>query len=133
MILGIGSDVVNIERIERLLARFGERFETRLFTDGERALAASRKGERIKAATLAKRIAAKEAFVKALGTGFTGGIGWREIEIIHQPGGRPEMKVTGKAQAALQRITPPQGKVTLHLSLTDDHPTAQAFVIIEHY
>jgi holo-[acyl-carrier protein] synthase len=129
MIIGLGSDLCNIERIEKSISRFGERFEARVFNDIERAKAARRPFT--KAGTLAKRFAAKEAFSKAVGTGFKRGVFMRDIGVVNGPSGAPTLALTGGAAARLAAITP-QGKTAyVHLTLTDDHPWAQAFVIIE--
>ena len=129
MIIGLGSDLCNIERIENSLTRFGERFELRVFTEIERAKAARRPHTR--AGTYAKRFAAKEAFSKAVGTGFKRGVFMRDIGVINAPSGAPTLALTGGAHARLAELTPPGHVVTVHLTLTDDHPWAQAFVIIE--
>ena len=129
MILAIGSDLCNIERIQNSLDRFGERFETRVFTDIERAKAARRPFTR--AGTYAKRFAAKEAFSKAIGTGFNRGVFMKDIGVVNKPGGAPTLKLTGGAAARLAAITPPGHEAIVHLTLTDDHPWGQAFVIIE--
>ncbi|MEO6091766.1 MAG: holo-ACP synthase [Novosphingobium sp.] len=129
MILAIGSDLCNIERIQNSLTRFGERFETRVFTDVERAKAARRPFT--KAGTYAKRFAAKEAFSKAVGTGFKAGVFMKDIGVVNLPGGAPTLALTGGAAARLAAITPPGHEAIVHLTLTDDHPWAQAFVIIE--
>lgn len=131
MILGIGTDIVDIRRIEKALTRFGEKFEQRLFTKQEIAFANGRAkaGKRIKASTLAKRVAAKEAFVKALGTGFTGGISWQDMDIKQAKGGRPIMEVSGAALKQLRGLFP-KGMPRIDLSMADDYPFAQAFVII---
>lgn len=129
MIVGIGSDLCNIERIARSLDRFGERFERRCFTSTERERAAKRPFTR--AGTYAKRFAAKEAFAKAVGTGIARGVHWRDIGVVNGPGGAPTLALAGGAQAALDRVTPPGHEVRVHLTLTDDHPWAQAFVILE--
>lgn len=128
MILGIGSDLCNIERIEGSLARFGDRFRHRVFTETELRKAASRHGE---AATLAKRWAAKEACSKALGTGLRMGISWRDMAVSNLPTGQPVMAVTGWAAERLATMTPPGHESLIHVTLTDDHPWAQAFVVIE--
>ena len=127
MILGIGSDLANIERIGRTIDRFGERFLNRVFTDTEQALA-ERRMERI--ATYAKRWAAKEACSKALGTGIRRGVWWRDMGVVNLPGGRPTMQLTGGALERLQALTPPGLEARIDLSITDDWPLAQAFVII---
>ncbi len=128
MILGIGSDLCNIERIEGSLARFGDRFRHRVFTETELRKAASRHGE---AATLAKRWAAKEACSKALGTGLRMGISWRDMAVSNLRTGQPVMAVTGWAAERLASMTPPGHEALIHVTLTDDHPWAQAFVVIE--
>jgi holo-[acyl-carrier protein] synthase len=127
MILGIGSDLCDIRRIEKVLARHGERFIARIFTDLERAKA-ERRAARIE--TYAKRFAAKEACAKALGTGFRRGVFFRDLGVVNLPSGRPTMQLTGGALAQLQRITPPGHAVRIDLSLTDEYPLAQAFVVI---
>ena len=129
MILGLGSDLCNIERIQASLDRFDERFERRVFTDHERAKAARRPFTR--AGTYAKRFAAKEAFSKAVGTGFRRGVFMRDIGVVNAPSGAPTLALTGGAKAALDALIPPGYEVRIHLTLTDDHPWAQAFVIIE--
>lgn len=129
MIIGIGSDLCNIERIQQSLDRFGARFETRVFTDIERAKAARRPFT--KAGTLAKRFAAKEAFAKAVGTGFKSGVFMKDIGVVNAPSGAPTLALSGGAKARLDAITPKGHGTRIHLSLTDDHPWAQAYVIIE--
>ena len=129
MIIGLGSDLCNIERIKNSLERFGARFENRVFTDVERAKAAKRPFTR--AETYAKRFAAKEAFSKAVGTGFKRGVFMKDIGVVNAPSGAPTLALTGGAQERLAAITPPGMIATVHLTLTDDHPWAQAFVIIE--
>ena len=136
MILGIGNDMCDITRIENSLARFGEAFENRVFTEGERAKARRRAngGKRNgMASTYAKRFAAKEALGKALGTGVGagGGIYWRDIEVVNLPSGKPTLKLTGGALEALHHLTPKGHRVAIHLSLVDEYPMAQAFVVIE--
>jgi holo-[acyl-carrier protein] synthase len=128
VIVGIGSDLCDIRRIEKSLERFGERFVSRLYTEVERARA-ERKGDR--AASYAKRFAAKEACAKALGTGIRHGVFWRDMGVVNLRGGKPTMALTGGAAKRLAELTPPGKTATIHLSLTDDHPYAQAFVIIE--
>ncbi|WP_347266942.1 holo-ACP synthase [Paracoccus sp. (in: a-proteobacteria)] len=128
MILGIGTDLCNIDRIAGVLARHGDRFRKRVFTERELALAARRRHE---AATLAKRWAAKEACSKALGTGLAMGIAWRDMAVQNLPGGQPVMELTGWAAARLAAMTPPGHRARVHVTLTDDHPWAQAFVVIE--
>ena len=128
MILGVGSDLVDVRRIERVIARHGDRFLLRIFTETERAKA-DRRATRIE--TYAKRFAAKEACAKALGTGMRRGVFWRDMGVVNMRSGQPTMALTGGALKRLQEITPPGMKAVIHLSLTDDHPYAQAFVIIE--
>ncbi len=132
MILGIGQDITDIRRIEKTLARFGERFERRCFAAGERALADRRKGagSHVVAGTYAKRYAAKEACAKALGTGLNQGVAWREIEVVKLPSGQPTLRLHGKALARAQALAG-EGRFTLHLTLTDEYPYAQAMVLIE--
>jgi holo-[acyl-carrier protein] synthase len=128
MIIGLGSDLADIRRVENSLERFGERFVQRVFTELERARS-ERKPDR--AASYAKRFAAKEACAKALGTGFRKGVFWRDMGVANLPSGQPTMVLTGGAAERLRAITPAGHKPVVHLSLTDDHPYAQAFVIIE--
>ncbi len=128
MIVGIGSDLCNIERIQASLDRFGDRFLERVFTDVERAKAARRPFTA--AATLAKRFAAKEAFSKAVGTGFKSGVFMRDIGVVNEPGGKPTILATGGARARLDALAPAGHAVDIHLTMTDDHPWAQAFVIL---
>ena len=127
MILGIGADLCDIRRIEKVLARHGERFINRVFTDIERNRA-ERKAGRIE--TYAKRFAAKEACAKALGTGFRRGVFFRDLGVVNLPSGRPTMALTGGALAQLQAITPQGFEVRIDVSLTDEYPLAQAFVVI---
>ncbi len=129
MILGIGSDLANIERIEATLARFGDRFRNRVFTEREQRKAESR--PRLIAATYAKRWAAKEACSKALGTGLRMGISWRDMAVSNLRSGQPQMQVSGWAAERLAAMTPPGHEAVIHVTLTDDHPWAQAFVVIE--
>lgn len=129
MIIAIGSDLCNIERIQNSLDRFGERFENRVFTDVERAKAASRPFT--KAGTLAKRFAAKEAFSKAVGTGFKRGVFMKDIGVVNLPTGAPTLALSGGAKARLDALTPAGAIIHVHVTLTDDHPWAQAFVILE--
>ena len=129
MILAIGSDLCNIERIQNSLARFGERFLSRVFTPVEQAKAARRPHTR--AGTLAKRFAAKEAFSKAVGTGFKAGVFMRDIGVVNLPSGAPTLALTGGAAARLAAITPAGHTAIVHLTLTDAHPWAQAFVVLE--
>jgi holo-[acyl-carrier protein] synthase len=128
MILGIGSDLIDIRRIEETLAKFGDRFTHRVYTELERARAERRPDQR--ADTYAKRFAAKEACSKALGTGLKQGVFWRDMGVANLPSGQPTMKLTGGAAARLTKITPPGFRPLVHVSLTDDYPLAQAFVII---
>lgn len=128
MIIGLGNDIVDIKRIEKTLEKYGERFIARLFTDIER-----RKSDRRvqRAATYAKRFAAKEACSKALGTGFSRGVFWKDMGVVNEPSGRPTMHLTGGAKAQLDRITPAGHVARIHVTLTDDYPYAQAIVLIE--
>jgi len=128
MILGLGSDLCNIERIQASLDRFGDRFIDRVFTDVERAKADKRVMTR--AATFAKRFAAKEAFSKAIGTGFNQGVFLKDIGVVNLPSGAPTLALSGGAKAKLDAMTPPGHAVDIHVTLTDDHPWAQAFVIL---
>lgn len=135
MIIGTGSDLCDIRRIEKTLARHAERFENRVFTKGEQAKAQSRKGSANNsiASTYAKRFAAKEACGKALGTGVGagGGIFWRDIEVVNLPSGKPTLKLSGNAKKALDYITPKGMKADIQLTLADEYPIAQAYVIIQ--
>ncbi|MFV0300329.1 MAG: holo-ACP synthase [Paracoccus sp. (in: a-proteobacteria)] len=128
MILGIGTDLANIERIQKVLDRHGDRFRNRVFTATELAKAARRKDE---AGTLAKRWAAKEACSKALGTGLAMGISWKDMAVSNLRTGQPVMALTGWAAERLEKMTPPGHRAVVHVTLTDDHPWAQAFVVIE--
>jgi holo-[acyl-carrier protein] synthase len=127
MILGIGSDLVEIARIEQVIARHGERFLARIFTEAERARAERRAN---RAATYAKRFAAKEACAKALGTGLRNGVFWRDMGVVNLPSGRPTLKLSGGALARLQAITPKGYEAQIDLTITDEGPMAQAFVVI---
>jgi holo-[acyl-carrier protein] synthase len=129
VIIGLGSDLCNIERIQGSLDRFGVRFENRVFTEIEQAKA--RRRVMLTAATYAKRFAAKEAFSKAVGTGFKRGVFMKDIGVVNAPSGAPTLALTGGAKARLDAITPAGYEARIHLTLTDDHPWAQAFVIIE--
>ena len=129
MILGIGSDLCNIERIEATLARYGDRFKERVYTEVEQRKAESR--ARAIAATYAKRWAAKEACSKALGTGLRMGIAWKDMAVTNLQSGQPVMHVTGWAAERLRSMTPVGHEAVIHVTLTDDHPWAQAFVVIE--
>jgi holo-[acyl-carrier protein] synthase len=128
VIIGIGSDLCNIERIQASLDRFGERFERRVFTEVERARAARRPLTR--AGTYAKRFAAKEAFSKAVGTGFKRGVFMKDIGVVNKASGEPTLALTGGAKLRLDEMTPEGHAAHIHLTMTDDHPFAQAFVII---
>jgi holo-[acyl-carrier protein] synthase len=128
MILGIGSDLCDIRRIERSIERFGDRFTHRIFTEGERARSDRRAA---RAPSYARRFAAKEACAKALGTGLSHGVFWRDMEVINLRGGKPTLRLTGGALERLRSLTPAGHEAVLHVSLTDDPPLAQAFVIIE--
>jgi holo-[acyl-carrier protein] synthase len=131
MILGLGSDLCDIRRIEKTLADHGERFIARIFTDIEQAKSERRAGTaRGRAASYAKRFAAKEACAKALGTGLNHGVYWRDMGVVNLPGGKPTMKLTGGALARLEVLTPPGYAAQIDLSITDDFPMAQAIVII---
>ena len=127
MILGIGNDITDIRRIEKTMARFGQRFVTRIFTTTEQQKSDGRLN---RTASYAKRFAAKEACAKALGTGFRRGIYWRDLGVVNMPGGQPTMALTGGAAIRLAEITPPGMTVKIDLTITDEHPLAQAFVII---
>lgn len=128
MIIGIGSDLVDIRRIEKSIDRFGARFIDRIFTEAEQATANSRKQ---RAASYAKRFAAKEACSKALGSGLAHGVFWRDMGVVNLPGGRPTMELTNFAAERLVQMTPPGCRAVIHLTITDEYPMAQAFVIIE--
>ena len=128
MIIGIGSDLCNIERIQNSLDRFGERFLNRVFTDTERARAEKRPFTR--AGTYAKRFAAKEAYSKAVGTGFKRGVFMKDIGVVNAPSGAPTLQLTGGARARLDALAPEGHAIDVHLTMTDDHPWAQAFVIL---
>ena len=128
MIIGIGTDLPDISRIEKTLERFGDRFVQRVFTEIEQAKSEKR---RHRAASYAKRWAAKEACSKALGTGLRMGIAWREMGVVNLPSGQPTMVLAGGAEQRLQRLTPPGMQSRIHVTITDDYPYAQAFVVIE--
>ena len=128
MILGLGSDLIDITRVARSIARFGDRFINRCFTDVEKARAARR--PLIADASYAKRFAAKEACAKALGTGMRAGVFWRDMGVVNLPGGRPTMVLTGGALERLKAITPPGMTARIDLTITDEPPLAQAMVII---
>ena len=132
MIIGIGTDLADINRISGTLERFGQRFIQRCFTETEQAKAARREGNRDAwAGTFAKRWAAKEACSKALGTGLRMGVAWREMGVVNLPTGQPTLYLTGGAAERLAKLTPPGLVARIHLTMTDDHPYAQAFVVIE--
>lgn len=128
MIIGIGSDLIDIRRVEKTLERHGERFINRVYTDIEREKSERRKE---RAASYAKRFAAKEACSKALGTGIARGVYWRDMGVVNLPGGKPTMKLTGGAAKRLAELVPAGTEAFIHLTITDDYPLAQAFVIIE--
>ena len=127
MIIGLGSDLCDIRRVEKILEEHGERFTNRLFTEIERAKSDRRAA---RAASYAKRFAAKEACAKALGTGLNRGVFWRDMGVVNLPGGQPTMALTGGALARLNAITPAGHRAQIHLSITDDFPLAQAIVVI---
>jgi holo-[acyl-carrier protein] synthase len=129
MIIGLGSDLCNIERIQNSLDRFGDRFLNRVFTEVERAKAGKRPFTR--AGTLAKRFAAKEAFSKAVGTGFKRGVFMKDIGVVNKPSGEPTLQLSGGAKERLDALVPPGHAPIIHLTMTDDHPFALAVVIIE--
>ncbi len=128
MIIGLGSDLIDIRRIERSLEKFGDRFVQRIFTEIEQQKSDRR---RLRAASYAKRFAAKEACSKALGTGLSRGVFWRDMGVINLPGGKPTMHLTNGAALQLQRLMPPGHRAAIHVTITDDFPLAQAFVVIE--
>lgn len=128
MILGTGMDIIDIRRIEKTLERYGERFTHRCFTEIERQKSDRRHA---RAASYAKRFAAKEACAKALGTGISRGVFWTDMGVVNRPGGKPDLVLTGGAADRLAAMTPPGMRAAIHLTITDDYPTAQAFVIIE--
>ncbi|MCT8990914.1 holo-ACP synthase [Chelativorans sp. SCAU2101] len=128
MIIGLGSDLIDIRRIEKTLARYGERFTQRVFTEVEQRKSDRR---RERAASYAKRFAAKEACAKALGTGLSRGVFWRDMGVVNLPSGKPTMELTGGAAKRLRELTPEGYRPLVHLTITDDYPLAQAFVIIE--
>lgn len=127
MIVGIGNDIIDIRRIERAIDRYGERFIERIFTETEREKS---DGRHARAASYAKRFAAKEACAKALGTGLSQGVFWRDMGVVNLPGGRPTLQLTGGAAARLAELVPEGHRAQISLALTDDFPMAQAFVII---
>jgi len=127
MILGLGSDLIDIRRVEKSIERFGDRFLERIFTDAERAKSDKRAN---RAASYAKRFAAKEACSKALGTGMNRGVFWRDMGVVNLPGGKPTLRLTGGALKRLEELTPKGHTAVIDLSITDDFPLAQAIVII---
>ncbi len=130
MILGLGNDIIDIRRVERTIERYGDRFLSRVFTEIERRKSDGRAG---RAASYAKRFAAKEACAKALGTGFRQGVFWRDMGVVNLPSGRPTLELTGGALQALAELTPEGHEVRIDLTITDDFPMAQAIVIISAY
>ena len=130
MILGLGNDIIDIRRVERTIERYGDRFLSRVFTDIERRKS---DGRAMRAASYAKRFAAKEACAKALGTGFRHGVFWRDMGVVNLPSGRPTLELTGGAALALAAITPEGHEVRIDLTITDDFPMAQAIVIISAF
>ncbi|MBT9368528.1 holo-ACP synthase [Rhizobium sp. CSW-27] len=128
MIIGMGSDLIDIRRVEKSIERFGERFTHRCFTDIERRKSDGRK---MRAASYAKRFAAKEACSKALGTGLAKGVFWKDMGVVNLPGGKPIMVLTGGAGERLKMLMPPGHEPVIHLTITDEFPYAQAFVVIE--
>ncbi len=131
MIIGIGSDILDVRRLEKVLVRFGDRFIRRCFTDQERAKAERRRGAGTHIATYAKRFAAKEAVSKALGTGFSHGVFMKDIGVVNNPAGKPEIVLQGGALARLEALTPKGKKGQIHLTLTDEPPMVMAHVVIE--
>ncbi len=127
IVLGLGSDLIDITRIEKSITRFGDRFIDRIFTPVERARS---EGRATRAASYAKRYAAKEACSKALGTGFDGKMSWRDIGVVNLPSGQPTLALTGGAKARLDAMTPPGMQAQIHLTITDEPPMAQAMVLI---
>ncbi len=127
MILGIGNDVIDIRRIEKAIERYGDRFLDRIFTTVERARSDGKPG---RAASYAKRFAAKEACAKALGTGLSNGVYWKDMSVVNQASGRPTLQLTGGAARQLERMTPTGYSAHVHLTLTDDFPMAHAVVVI---
>ena len=130
MIIGLGSDLIDIRRVERTIERYGDRFLSRVFTEIERRKSDGRAG---RAASYAKRFAAKEACAKALGTGFRQSVFWRDMGVVNLPSGRPTLELTGGALQALAELTPEGHEVRIDLTITDDFPMAQAIVIISAY
>jgi holo-[acyl-carrier protein] synthase len=127
MIIGLGNDIIDIRRVERTIERYGERFLSRIFTETERLKSENRAG---RAASYAKRFAAKEACAKALGTGLRAGVFWRDMGVVNLPSGRPTMQLTGGALARLNALTPTGCEARIDLTITDEGPLAQALVVI---
>ncbi|EJF80743.1 holo-[acyl-carrier-protein] synthase [Bartonella sp. DB5-6] len=128
MIVGLGNDLIDIRRIERMLVRYGDRFVQHIFTDVEQTKS---ENLRKRSSSYAKRFAAKEACAKALGTGIACGVSWKNMGVVNLSSGKPIMKLTDRAQIQLQKLLPPHHEAAIHLSITDDFPWAQAFIIIE--
>lgn len=128
MIIGIGNDTIDIRRVQKVIDRHGARFTERIFTETEQRKSDRR---RLRAASYAKRFAAKEACAKALGTGMRNGVFWRDMGVVNLPGGQPTMELTGGAARRLAALTPPGHRPVIHVTITDDFPLAQAFVVIE--
>ena len=128
MIVGIGSDLIDVRRVEKTLERFGDRFIKRIFTEVEQRKS---EGRKLRAASYAKRFAAKEACAKALGTGLNAGVFWRDMGVVNLRSGKPTMVLTGGAAARLAAIVPPGHTAAIHVTITDEYPLAQAMVIIE--
>lgn len=128
MIIGMGNDLLDIRRVEKVIEKHGDRFTQRIFTEIEQRKSDGRK---LRAASYAKRFCAKEACAKALGTGMSRGVFWRDMGVVNLPSGKPTMVLTGGAEKRLKAMTPPGHKALIHLTITDDFPLAQAFVIIE--
>lgn len=128
MIIGMGSDLIDIRRIEKSLERFGDRFTQRCFTEVEQAKSDRRRN---RAASYAKRFAAKEACSKALGTGLAQGVFWKDMGVVNLPGGKPTMALTGGAATVLASLLPSGHEAVVHVTITDEYPYAQAFVVIE--
>jgi holo-[acyl-carrier protein] synthase len=128
MIIGIGNDTIDIRRVQKVIDRHGARFTERIFTEIEQRKSDRR---RLRAASYAKRFAAKEACAKALGTGMSRGVFWRDMGVVNLPGGQPTMQLTGGAAKRLAALTPPGHRSVIHVTITDDFPMAQAFVLIE--
>jgi len=133
MLIGIGNDLIDVRRIEKVMGRFEQRFIQRVFTDVERAKAERRRGAGTHIDTYAKRFAAKEACSKALGTGFSQGVFMKDIGVVNLPSGQPTLELTGGAQARLEALTPAGMKARIHLTMTDEPPIAEAIVMIEAY